>query len=148
MSDFNIKFFTLNISNPLSQKKQARTWLLNIIQKKNKLISSIDIDFIFCNDEYLLELNNTYLKKQTFTDVIAFDYSEGNSVKGDVFISYERVKENAVIYKQKTQTELLRVMIHGVLHLIGYKDKTENEKRIMTSEEDFCLKLYKKLFNQ
>jgi probable rRNA maturation factor len=142
MSDFNIDFFTLNISAPRIQKTHSRIWLSDIIRSEKKRIHSVEINFIFCNDEYLLSLNQKFLEKQTLTDVITFEYSEKGSLKGDVFISYERVKDNAKKFQQKAQTELLRVMEHGLLHLLGYKDKTPKEQKLMVQKENHYLALY------
>ena len=98
-----------------------------------------EINYIFCDDDYLLEKNQTYLNHDTYTDIITFDYSEENSVSGDIFISIERLKENARKFAVPFDTELRRVMIHGVLHLIGYKDESDKEKKLMREKEDFYL---------
>ncbi len=139
MPDFNIDFFTVDTSAPRFPRKPTRDWLSKTIRKENKNTTCIEINFIFCDDNYLLSLNYDFLKKETLTDVITFDYSEKKSIKGDVFISVERVNENAVKYHQKKQDELFRVMVHGVLHLLGYNDITEKEKIKMTEREDFYL---------
>ena len=95
--------------------------------------------FVFCNDQFLLEKNIKYLNHNTLTDVISFDYSTKNKIHGDILISVERVKENARLYNQKFSTELNRVMAHGLLHLLGYKDKSEAEAKIMRSKENYYL---------
>ncbi len=95
-----------------------------------------EINFIFCSDDYLLDMNKQYLQHDYFTDVITFDYSENNILSGDVFISIDRIKENAGEYKVPFEQELQRVMIHGVLHLAGYNDKTDEEKKEMTDKEN------------
>lgn len=115
-------------------------WVDDIINLHNKL--SGDISIIFCSDEYLLKINSQYLEHNYFTDVITFDYTDSNVVSGDIFISIDRVQENAKTYSISFINELLRVIIHGVLHLLGFNDKSESEKIIMTSKEDECLKLY------
>lgn len=139
MPDFNIDFFTVDISAPRFPRKQTRDWLSKTIRKESKNTTCVEINFIFCNDNYLLSLNHDFLKKESLTDVITFDYSEKKSIKGDIFISVERVRENAGKFNQRTIDELLRVMVHGVLHLLGYKDKTEKERKQMTEREDFYL---------
>lgn len=142
MPDLYIDFFELNIPKPKIQKTNTRNWLSNVVRKENKRIKSVEINYIFCGDEHLLSLNQKYLNKQTLTDIITFDYSEKNSIKGDVFISYERVKDNAKKFNQKTSDELKRVMVHGLLHLLGYKDKTTAERNVMTQKEDYYLALF------
>jgi rRNA maturation RNase YbeY len=98
-----------------------------------------DLTFVFCSDEYLLVLNNKYLKHDYFTDIITFDNTEGLTVHGDLFISVERVKENSAGLGVAFKDELYRVMVHGVLHLLGYSDKSKPAKQTMTSKEDFYL---------
>jgi len=142
MPDLYIDFFELNIPKPKIQKTNTRNWLSNVVRKENKRIKSVEINYIFCGDAHLLSLNQKYLNKDTLTDVITFDYSEKNTLKGDVFISYERVKDNAKKFHQKTPDELLRVIVHGLLHLLGYKDKTPAERKVMTQKEDHYLALF------
>jgi rRNA maturation RNase YbeY len=95
-----------------------------------------NINFIFCSDIYLLDMNKEYLKHDYFTDIITFDYSEGNMISGDIFISRDRVEDNAETYRVSFDNELNRVMIHGILHLLGYKDETPEEKKHMRETED------------
>ena len=99
-----------------------------------------DIVCLFCDDNYLLNINIKYLNHDYFTDVITFDYSEKNILSGDIIISSERIKENSVIYNTSFKEELYRVMIHGILHLMGYKDKTKSEKKKMRRLEDLYMK--------
>ena len=113
------------------------SWIKEAIANEQKKLG--EINYIFCDDDYLLEKNQTYLNHDTYTDIITFDYSEENSVSGDIFISIERLKENARKFAVPFDTELRRVMIHGVLHLIGYKDKSDKEKKLMREKEDFYL---------
>ena len=113
------------------------SWIKDAIANEQKILG--EINYIFCDDDYLLEKNQTYLNHDTYTDIITFDYSEENSVSGDIFISIERLKENACKFAVPFDTELRRVMIHGVLHLIGYKDKSDKEKKLMREKEDFYL---------
>lgn len=112
-------------------------WIKTVITKENKTLG--EINYIFCTDEYLLEKNQTFLNHNTYTDIITFDYSEENQISGDIFISIERVKENARKFAVEFETELKRVMIHGVLHLIGYKDKSEDEQKLMREKENYYL---------
>ena len=102
-----------------------------------------ELNYIFCDDEYLLKLNVEFLEHDTLTDIISFDYTMGKLVGGDIFISLERVKENAAELNLEFQDELKRVMIHGVLHYMGYKDKTAEQKKEMRSEEDKSVSLFK-----
>jgi len=95
-----------------------------------------DLNFVITNDERLKEINIEFLKHNYFTDVIAFNYSENNRINGEIYVSLETVKRNAVVYKVSLRMELLRVMIHGTLHLCGYNDKTENERNVMKLIED------------
>jgi len=99
------------------------------------------LNYIFCSDTYLHKINLEYLKHDTLTDIITFDYSEKKQISGDIFISIDRIKENALKFNQSTDIELNRVLIHGVLHLLGYKDKTPKEKETMRAKEDFYLTL-------
>jgi rRNA maturation RNase YbeY len=99
------------------------------------------LNYIFCTDNYLLQINNDYLKHNTLTDIITFDYTEGKMVSGEVFISVERVRENAALFSGSFKDELHRVMIHGILHLCGHKDKTPSAKKEMTAQEDYYLSL-------
>lgn len=119
--------------------------------KKRKIVNSVkflinneikqlgDLSIILCSDNYLLKINKQYLKHDYYTDIITFDYVEGNRISGDLFISIERIKENSVEYNTTLIKELYRVMFHGVLHLIGYNDKNAEEKKVMREKEDFYL---------
>ncbi len=113
--------------------------ILDFIRKKKRKTHSVC--FIFCSDDYLQKLNIKFLNHKDLTDVISFDYSEKNKMKGDVFISVERVKENAKTYGVKFKEELSRVMIHGILHLAGYNDKKPEEQKLMRKLENQFLKL-------
>jgi probable rRNA maturation factor len=104
-----------------------------------------EINFIFCNDNYLLQINNEFLKHDFYTDIITFDYSRKKKISGDLYLSLERIEENAVIFGNSLLDEILRVMIHGVLHLMGYNDKTKNERKIMREKEDGYLEKLKKV---
>ena len=98
-----------------------------------------DLSIIFCSDDYLLNINKQYLDHDYYTDIITFNYVENKTISGDLFISVERITENAANYDTDMEKELLRVIFHGILHLIGYNDKTEEEKKLMKEKEDFYL---------
>jgi probable rRNA maturation factor len=115
-------------------------WISSVILSENK--SEGEINYIFCDDEYLVEINQQYLDHDTLTDIISFDYSLGNEIHGDIYISIERVRENAEEFKVSFEEELKRVMIHGVLHYCGYKDKSETDELLMRSKEDEKIKLF------
>jgi rRNA maturation RNase YbeY len=135
-----INFFTEDISYTLKEKAHIRRWVKETIVSEGKTLK--ELNFILCSDNYLLEINQQYLKHDTFTDIVTFDNSEiPNAISGDIFISIERVKENAAKYKTSERDELHRVIIHGTLHLIGYKDKTKAHKALMTNKEDQYLVL-------
>ena len=136
--DSNICFYNEDVTYRLLYKERIRLWLLDAIKQEKKQVGNIS--FVFCSDEYLLEINRQYLSADYLTDVITFDFTEENNISGDVFISVDRVKENAKQYKQKYFHEMLRVIIHGVLHLLGYKDKTEEEIKQMREKEDYYLR--------
>ena len=130
-----INFFTEEIKYDLKHKTKIRTWIKNTIEAEGYVLE--ELNFIFCSDEYLLAINQQYLQHDTYTDVITFDNSEVlKTITGDIFISIERIQENARNYKGKTADELCRVMIHGTLHLLGYKDKGKAAKTLMTQKED------------
>jgi len=135
-----IYFINNNISFHLTNKKKIRQWISATALEENKFVGHIT--FIFCDDEYLTDINIRYLKSDYLTDIITFSYNEDQIISGDIMISIPRVKENAKIYKTFFPNELLRVMIHGILHLCGYKDKSENEKMKMQEKENYYLGKY------
>ncbi len=140
MSKNVIHFFTEDIIFTLKQKSEIRNWILNTV--KNESYRLKELNYIFCSDEYLLGINRQYLNHDTYTDIITFDTSEEERVVvGDVFISIDRIKENADKFKSAERDELHRVMIHGVLHLLGYTDKGKKEKAQMTDKENQYLGL-------
>lgn len=106
----------------------------------NEIKTIGDLSVIFCSDDYLLDVNKQYLNHNYYTDVITFDYVEDNVISGDLFISVDRIKDNAKEYAAEVIMELFRVVFHGVLHLVGYNDKTDEEQRIMTEKENYYLK--------
>ncbi|MCX6244542.1 MAG: rRNA maturation RNase YbeY [Bacteroidetes bacterium] len=135
---FPIQFFSEDIRFTLKNRSVIRKWLTTVIRAENK--NPWYVNFIFCSDEYLFELNKTYLHHLTLTDIITFPYNDDpETVSGDIFISIERVRENAKEFKQEFDRELKRVMVHGVLHLIGYSDKGKKHKEAMTAKEDHYL---------
>jgi len=135
-----ITFHIEDISYTVKNKNHIKSVIKTAIADEAKKLG--EIAFICCSDDYLHKINQEYLKHDTFTDIITFDYCENDVVSGDIFISIERVKENAIKFNQNIENELFRIIIHGVLHLLGYKDKSPNDKKIMTDKEDFYLTLY------
>lgn len=136
-----IEFYTEEGFNfLLKDKNKIRTWLEECAKQEHKEISHLT--YVFCSDEYLLNINQNYLNHNTYTDIITFDYSKDNILEGEIYISIERVKENAKAYKVSFTNELLRVLAHGLLHLSGYKDKTKKEKEIMHNKENEKLNLF------
>ena len=117
--------------------KNTTNWLKKVVSSEHKKIG--EIVFVFCNDNYLLKKNIEFLKHDTLTDVITFNYCDAEQISGDILISVERVKENSKIFKTKLSIELNRVMVHGLLHLLGYDDKTQADAKIMRSKEEFYL---------
>ena len=116
------------------------SWLSNVISSENK--KEGEINYIFCDDEYLHKINVEYLNHDTLTDVISFDYTMGNEISGDCFISVERVKDNASDFNVAFDEEIKRVLAHGILHYCGYKDKTDVDEEVMRSKEDEKIALF------
>ena len=135
-----IQFFPEEVDFNFGNDSGIRQWIIDTIEAEGKNAGVINL--IFCNDEYLLDLNQRFLERDTLTDVIAFDYHEDESdVSGDIFISIERIEDNADQFNQSFLEEVHRVVIHGVLHLCGYSDKAAEEKSAMTLKEDYYLSL-------
>ena len=132
-----IHFFNEDISYALKDKKKLKKWVQAVIEHHHKSLG--EINFVFCSDDYLYKMNVDYLQHDTLTDIITFDYCEENTISGDLFISIDRVKDNAAHLKIKLVDELHRVMIHGVLHLIGFKDKSQQDAATMRSQEEKSL---------
>ena len=118
----------------LDNEEAIATWLSAVILSENK--NEGEINYIFCDDEYLHKINLEYLNHDTLTDIISFDYTMGNEISGDIFVSIERVLDNAKDYNTLFEDELKRVLVHGVLHYCGYKDKSEADEELMRSKED------------
>ena len=123
----------------LENGAKVSDWLTFVLDEENKELG--EINYIFCDDDYLHDLNVKTLNHNTLTDIISFDYTVGLLVSGDIYISYDRVKDNATMLSVDFFNELHRVMVHGVLHYCGYKDKDEKEKLLMRSKEDYYLSL-------
>jgi len=132
----NINFFFENIET-FDLNKNINTWIQDTIENENKQLGEINI--IFCSDEHLLKMNVEHLNHNFYTDIITFDYCEENIISGDLFISKNRVEENAKSFEVSFSDEINRVIIHGVLHLLGYNDKTDEEKKQMRNKENFYL---------
>ncbi|MFL9845846.1 rRNA maturation RNase YbeY [Flavobacterium rhizosphaerae] len=124
----------------LHQEDLYENWIADVIDSEGK--TQGEINYIFCDDEYLLQKNIEFLNHDTLTDIISFDYTMGNLISGDIFISVERVQENAKEYNVNFEEELRRVMAHGVLHYCGYKDKNENDSLLMRNKEDEKMLLF------
>jgi rRNA maturation RNase YbeY len=133
MIDFNFET-DFELKNPIKLQK----WISETIISEGFELG--ELLYIFCDDEYLHKLNIEYLNHDTLTDVISFDYNIGKIINGEIYISVERVAENAIDFKTDFENELHRVMIHGVLHFCGYKDKSDTEERIMRQKEEECLR--------
>ena len=138
-----IKYFSEGTDFAFKEKLSARKWLRFAAEAESKRIG--DINIIFCSDPYILDVNIKYLGHDYFTDIITFDYVEGAVLSGDLFISVDSVRENASFYGTDFPVELRRVMVHGILHLIGYDDYTEEEQKVMRSKEDYYLSLWEKV---
>ena len=127
----------------LKDKMKIKAWITSVVKKEGKRIG--DIAYMFCDDEQVLEANISYLEHDTYTDIITFDYVEGDVVSGDILISVDRVKENANLFKCSFEQELHRVIIHGILHLLGVGDKTEEEAAVMRKREEMALALWNEM---
>jgi probable rRNA maturation factor len=124
----------------LANEEAVATWLSAVIVSENK--TEGEINYIFCDDEYLHKINVEYLDHDTLTDVISFDYTMGNEISGDVFVSVERVLDNSKDFNTSFDEELKRVLVHGVLHYCGYKDKSDEDEALMRSKEDEKLTMF------
>jgi rRNA maturation RNase YbeY len=135
-----ILFHSEGIDFHLPRPRITTSWIKNAIKKERRKLHSLN--YIFCKDEYLVKLNKQYLKHATLTDILSFDYStDPTTILGEIYISIERVKENAVNFNEPFDAELHRVIIHGVLHLMGYKDKSATERALMREKEEAYLSL-------
>jgi|688.fasta_scaffold1393819_1 rRNA maturation RNase YbeY len=134
-----ISFNTVDTSYTVKHKKNLRSWIKETISKEKKSLG--EISFNFCSDEYLLSVNKEHLNHDYYTDIITFDFCENDIISGDIYISIDRVKENAKTENKTINNELHRVIIHGILHLCGYKDKKPADASVMREKEDFYLSL-------
>lgn len=137
-TDYNIEFFEADITYQLDRPDDIRLWLTNLVTEEKCGIEKIQ--YIFCTDEYLLGINKQYLNHDYYTDIITFPHTNSHTaIQSDIYISIDRVADNAKSYKVSTTQELHRVIAHGLLHLCGYGDATEEEKEIMRGREDYYL---------
>lgn len=136
-----IHFFSEEIKFTLREKLNRKRWLKKIATNAGFKIK--ELNYVFCSDEYLYQMNRDYLKHDSYTDIITFDNSEKKGdIEGDIFVSIDRVRENAKTHTQEVETEMNRVLAHGLLHLMGYKDKTQEEVVLMRLKEEESIKLY------
>lgn len=139
-----INFFTEDIKFDLPQKQKRKAWLKQIAQSENFKVG--ELNYIFCSDEYLYQINVDYLNHHTYTDIITFDNSEEEKlIEGDIFISINRVRENAQKHNQEEMSELSRVVSHGLFHLMGYKDKTKTDAEVMRSKEALAIEIFQSM---
>ena len=139
-SKIMIHFFFENIDE-ITINPKINLWIETLINSENKKLG--DINYIFCDDDYLLKVNQDYLQHDYYTDIITFDYVKGKTISGDIFVSLPRISDNASTLSKNFEEEFHRVLAHGVLHLCGYKDKTEVEQKEMREQEDFYLEKFK-----
>ncbi len=130
-----IHFFYENIDENIDEN--LKNWIENIIVSEEKKLG--EINYIFCDDEYLLKINQDFLDHDYYTDIITFDQVRGKTISGEIFVSLQRIKDNASLISKNYEEEKKRVIAHGILHLCGYKDKTEEEQKTMRAKEDFYL---------
>ncbi len=132
--------FEYNCEMPLRLSLKHKVWLQQVVRKEGKVTG--DISYVFCDDAYMLQQNNAFLQHDTYTDIITFDECVGDVISGSILISADRVEENASKFGKTFENELLRVVVHGTLHLCGYKDKSESEAKLMRQKEDESLALF------
>lgn len=138
MIDFNFE----DIEFDLPDKKRLVRWITSVVKDEGRTLGNVS--YIFCSDEYLWSMNKEYLNHDYYTDIITFDYVKDNVISGDLFVSYDRIKDNAEKFNVLRETELLRVMIHGVLHLVGYDDITDELEKEIHQREDHYLEKWQK----
>lgn len=132
--------FNFETTLDLEDEKRLKEWIAEAVAAEEFLVG--EINYVFCTDEYLHKINLQYLNHDTYTDIISFDYRVGKQLHGDIFISVDRVRENATKFEVDFNSELLRVLIHGILHFCGYKDKLDNEVNAMRAKEDYYVARY------
>jgi len=135
----SVRFFAEGIDFKLSHPRKTSSWIKAVAKKEKKTL--VLINYVFCSDSYLLQMNLNYLNHDTLTDILTFDYSDKSKLEGEIYISIERVRENSTVFNRPFDEELHRVIIHGLLHLMGYKDKSSAEKAQMRKKEEACLSL-------
>jgi probable rRNA maturation factor len=139
------RFYEQDVKSGLKNKRKLSAFLDKLVQQHREDIRKTALSYIFCSDDYLLQMNQQYLDHNTLTDIITFDLSEpGTAMEGEIYISVERVRENAGKFSTTYEEELHRVIFHGALHLCGFKDKKESDKKKMREQENVCLEKYKK----
>ena len=138
-----VSYFFEDTNFKFNRRRLTSQWLKFTAESEIKRIGQVNI--IFCSDNYILDINQKYLQHDYFTDIITFDYCEGNTLSGDLFISVDTVRENAIFYGTEFDDELNRVIVHGLLHLIGYDDHSEEDQKTMRSKEDYYLAQREKL---
>lgn len=140
-----VRFNYADVSSlQLKSKKEIKSFVSYIFQNENKVLDHLD--YVFCSDEYLLDVNRSFLQHDYYTDIITFDLSENDSVIGEIYISIDRVKDNSQVQNTGYSNEMLRVIFHGALHLCGYKDKKKSEITVMREREDYYLLLFAKQY--
>ena len=138
-----VRFYEQEVKSGLKDRRKLSTYLQSLIRRQKTQVKDVQLVYVFCDDDYLVEINMDYLNHASLTDIITFDLSEEpETMQGEVYISTERVRENAGKYKVTYEMELHRVIFHGALHLCGFKDKKKADKERMRQEEDLCLSQY------
>lgn len=135
-----LTFSCADVSSPRIGQLKVNRWLNKVVLNEGKSLMSVGI--VFCSDEYLLDINKRFLKHDFYTDIVTFDYTEGLNIIGELYVSLDRVRDNAGVLGVEYKNELLRVMVHGVLHLCGYHDKSEKEVKVMRGKEDYYLSCF------
>ncbi len=138
-----VSYFFEDTDFKFKNRRLNNMWLKMVAESEIKKLGALSI--IFCSDNYILDINQRYLQHDYFTDIITFDYCEGNALSGDLFISVDSVRENSIFYNVDFETELNRVIVHGLLHLIGYDDHTEDDIKVMREKENYYLDIRTKL---
>lgn len=135
-----IHFFHEDIKPQKFPRRKFKSWINSVIESEQKQLG--EINYIFCSDEYLLQVNREYLDHDYYTDIITFDYVENGVISGDIFVSLDRISENANVFHVSFDEEFRRILVHGVLHLLGYPDKEPAQKAVMTEKEDYYLSIF------
>ena len=138
-----VRYFNEDISFEFKNKRLNNSWFRMVCESEVKKLG--DVNVIFCSDNYILDINLKYLGHDYFTDIITFDYCEKNLISGDLFISIDSVRENAVFYGTEFEDELCRVLVHGILHLVGYDDHSESDIAVMRAKENYYLDIRRSL---